>query len=256
MRESKAMETTRSSWVQAMMKCYSRLLRLVLCVAFPLSCHATGVIPDTTLLVVSEADGVAQMGLRNTENRPLLLYTTIVDLPEDKGPSLFALPTIARVEAGGRQVVRFMLDSSAAPLTVQHLKRVRFEGIPAVAPTSGDQGKVQLTITIRQDLPVVISPKGLEQDPEPWKKLVLKLADGKLRVSNPSPFVIRLSDKVDLLPDPHEVKFFSRTYVLPGESFDVALPKGVAADTVSAVRLFPASPFGYAVSPYDVTLAH
>ena len=163
-----------------------------------LGAHATGMLPDTPLLVISESDGSAQMGLRNTDNEPLLLYTTIIELPEDKGPALYALPPVTRVEPNGRQVVRFILEKSGEPMTVQHIKRVRFEGIPPALKDHAERAVVRFTVA--QELPVVISPKGLEQDPEPWKKITWKVAGNQIVVSNPSPFVARLSREVDLLP--------------------------------------------------------
>ncbi len=177
---------------------------LGLTASLPLAAHATGMLPDTPLLVISEADGSSQKGLRNTDNEPLLLHTTIIDLPEDKGPGVFALPPVTRVEANGRQVVRFILEKSETPLTVQHLKRVRFEGIP---PELKDEaGRAVVRLTVAQVLPIVISPKGLEQDKEPWKKLTFRQQGDSILISNPSPFVARLSQEVSLLPSGKQVK--------------------------------------------------
>ena len=193
------------------------------------------------------------MGLRNTENEPLLLHTTIVDLPDDKGPAVYALPPITRVEANGRQVVRFILEKTEQPLTVQHMKRVRFEGIP---PALTDQaGRAVVRLTIAQDLPVIISPRGLEQDPQPWKKITWTLTGNKIVVANPSPFVARLSPEVDLLPSKQRVKLLTRTYLLPNESVTFTLPDGVNVAALTGLRVQPASPYGFSVEPYEVQLA-
>ncbi|KWN21999.1 hypothetical protein WT83_04825 [Burkholderia territorii] len=214
--------------------------------------HATGMLPDTPLLVISEKDGMAQMGLKNTDDRPLLLYTTVVDLPEDPGPELYALPSVTRVEAGQRQIVRFVLGKSAAPLTVQHLKRVRFEGIPAAPASDADKDKAIVRINVRQDIPAVISPSGLEQDREPWKRLQWSLSGHTLTISNPSPYVVRLSQQMDLLPAVRRVKLLDHTFILPGQKFSVQLP----ADTSpQAIRIFPASPYGFDVGSFDIPLS-
>ena len=214
--------------------------------------QATGMQPDTPLLVVLESDGSAQMGLLNTDNEPLLLHTTIVELPEDKGPALYALPPITRVEANGRQIVRFILEKSSEPMTVQHIKRVRFEGIPPALKDKPESALVRFTVA--QELPVVISPKGLEQDPEPWKKITWKLAGNQIVVSNPSPFVARLSREVDLLPAGQRVTLLPRTYILPNESITLPLPADVDAATVRSLRLQPASPYGFSVGSYEEPL--
>ncbi|KWE37930.1 hypothetical protein WT49_10210 [Burkholderia territorii] len=226
----------------------------VLCGIAPWMAHATGVLPDTPLLVVSESEGTAQMGLKNTDDQPLLLFTTIKDLPGQKGPELYAIPPVIRVEPGARQVVRFFLQKGAQPLSVQELKRVYFEGVPPEAKgKAATESKVRLTV--RQDIPVVISPRGLEQDPQPWKKLQWS-TDGKdIVVTNPSPFVVRLSQSVDLLPTGGRAVAFAKTYILPGEKITLKLPPKVKVSEVRGVRLFPASPFGFDVGKYDVELS-
>jgi len=213
--------------------------------------NATGVLPDTTLLVISEENGVSQIGISNTENKPLLLITTIMDLPEDKDVTLLALPAITRIEANGRQIVRFILDKSNTPLKVQHLKRVQFEGIPIVDNT---EGKSTVRVSLRQDIPVVISPSNLKQDPEPWKYLKLNWTNGKIILSNPSAYVIRLSQSISVLQNSPAIKVLPRTYVLPGESFSVDIPSGIP-ENVNFVRIFPASPYGFEVPPYDTPLS-
>lgn len=210
---------------------------------------ATGILPDTTVLLISEKSNNAQMGVLNTDDEPLLLLTTIVDIPEDKGTTVYALPAVMRVEARGRQIVRFVLEETATPLKVQHLKRVLFEGIPAVKV----DGKGKIKTTIRQDMPVIISPAGLEQDPAPWKKLHFRWAGDKLTLSNPSPYVVRLSQTISLGMTKATLKILPRTFILPGESFAIAVPGGIA-ETITSLRIFPASPYGYDVDPFDAAI--
>jgi len=228
---------------------FIKLFSLSVCI-FSTQANATGVLPDTTLLVISEENGTAQMGVQNTENEPLLLVTTIVNIPEDKGATLLAFPAVTRIEANGRQIVRFLLDKSDASLKVQHLKRVQFEGIPSI---QNAEGKSTVKVSLRQNIPVVISPVGLKQDPEPWKYLNLNWGDGKLKLSNPSAYVIRLSQTISVAADSPAIKILPRTYILPGESFSVDLPSGISED-VKSVRIFPASPYGFDVPPFDAPL--
>ena len=210
---------------------------------------ATGVAPDTTVLLISQKTNTAQMGVLNTDAEPLMLLTTLVDIAGHKSANVYALPAVTRVEPGSRQMVRFVLDEAEVPLKVQQLKRVLFEGIPTVKVEGG--GKIQTTI--RHDLPVIISPAGLEQDPAPWKKLRLRWADNQLMLSNPSPYVVRLSQTVSTLPSDTNFKILPRPYVLPGESYAIPVPEGLGAD-VNALRLYPASPYGFDVPPFDTKL--
>jgi P pilus assembly chaperone PapD len=222
----------------------------VACLAFPAG--ATGPKPDSTIVLLSEELGQAQMGVKNTEQVPLLLHTTIEDLPCDDGVSVLSLPTVARMEPGGRQMVRFVLSKPGAPLKVQHLKRVSFEGIPS--KPQGESASSQVRFGVRQSIPMVISPKGLVQDNEPWKRLVFSVAGGQIHVRNPSPYVVRLHPDSELLPAGGRTQLVPRPYILPGESFSMRLPVGVTASAVKGMRLYPASPWGFAVAPYEVAL--
>ena len=157
---------------------------------------------------------------------------------------------LTRVEANGRQIIRFVLNKSDTPLKVQHLKRVQFEGIPAIS--TGD-GKGAVKFSLRQDLPVIISPANLKQDSEPWKYLNLKQIERKIILSNPSPYVIRLSQTISIIPDSPAIKILPRTYILPGESFSIDIPFDIP-ENIKIVQISPASPYGFDVPPFDAPL--
>lgn len=232
---------------------YSKRCQRVLVVASLLCLHvwasATGVAPDTTVLQISQKTNTAQMGVLNSDTEPMLLITTLVDIADHKTANVYALPAVTRIEPGARQVVRFVLDEAEPALQVQQFKRVHFEGIPTAQ--AGEGGKIQTTI--RHDLPVIISPAGLEQDPAPWEKLRLRWADGQLTLSNPSPYVVRLLQAVSVMPGDTRLTLLPRPYVLPGESFSMVVPGGLAPE-VNALRLYPASPYGFDMPPFDTRL--
>ncbi|EGD5165005.1 fimbrial chaperone protein, partial [Escherichia coli] len=73
---------------------------------------ATGMVPETSVLLVDEKRGEASINIKNTDDHPSLLYTTIVDLPESN-KSIRLIPTqpVIRVEAGQVQQVRFLLQA-------------------------------------------------------------------------------------------------------------------------------------------------
>lgn len=118
--------------------------------------HAAGMVPETSLLVIDEATHSGTINVKNTDSHPSLLYTDVVDLPDDKGLKLVTTQPVVRLEPGQTQQLRFILQTSK-PLDVEHYKRVTFEGIP---PKS-DDNKVKIGINIRQDLPVLIRPAKL-----------------------------------------------------------------------------------------------
>ncbi|WP_420212933.1 fimbria/pilus chaperone family protein [Burkholderia aenigmatica] len=208
---------------------------------------ASGVLPESSVVILNEADGETTMNVKNTESIPLLLHTTIQNTPDDQELLVVAVPPVSRVEGQDTQLVRFMLQSPA-PLQVQRLKRVTFEGIPPKGP----DGKARISMTIRQNLPLIVHPATLAKHTSPWTLLQWSVADGKLRVRNDSPYVVRLGQGVQLLPEKTAVDL-GKTYVLPGSAVEVPLPPGTGARAAS-VRLSPATIYGYEVDTYDAPL--
>ncbi|MGE8150673.1 fimbria/pilus chaperone family protein [Pseudomonas vancouverensis] len=228
----------------------SRLSLYLGTLAFLLCGHvlADGMVPDTSVIIVNEADGEASVTVTNTDASLALLHVTLEDIPEDKEPLLFVTPPLARVDPSKSQLVRFILQTSN-PLTTQRLKRVIFEGMPQdrVAP---EAGHARVGVTVRQNLPVIIHPKGLAQNRTPWTGLSWRLEKDQLSVHNPTPYVVRLAQELLLLPG-NGSALLPRTYVLPGETLSVTAT-GSAATTV---RLQPATVYGFAVPHYEAPIS-
>lgn len=203
-------------------------------------------LPETSLVMLDEAVGDSAILLRNTDNQPLLLFSKIKNLPDDDNEhvSVMLTPPVTRVEAGEQQQVRFMLQSNK-PLKMQLMKRVIFEGIPQKIGGVG----VKVGITIRQNLPLVIHPKGLPENREPWKLLKWSLGDGQLNLENDSPYVVRMAQVVHLKPQGTAVQL-GHNYVLPGQK--LSFP--VADAEAEAVTLYPATLYSYSVGGYDAPL--
>lgn len=216
--------------------------------------QATGIQPESTILVVSEKDGEGQIAVQNTDDLPVLLNVVVRDLPGDDGISIFATPAVSRIEARGRQVVRFMLEKPETPLTVQHIKRVSFEGIPGEPLTSSPDTRTRFRINVRHDIPAIISPAGLVQDNEPWKLLVIHRGDGgSMFLSNPSPFVVRMQpDLRDARGDQDTLQPLERSYLLPHEKVELRPRADRSTQTLTAVRIRPASPWGYGAPQHDI----
>lgn len=209
--------------------------------------RASGMLPETSVVIVNEADGEASMNVKNTDTSAALLYTSIQNLPEDKENLLVITPPVARVEPDETQLVRFILQIKE-PLRTQRLKRVIFEGIPQQSKDGG----VKVTMNVRQNLPVIIHPKNLAPNSEPWKLLSWTLRDGKLVAKNDSAYVVRLAQMVTLLPDGIDVDL-GKTYFLPGETITVPADTS-GAQAATTVRLAPATVYGFSVESYDAAL--
>jgi len=207
---------------------------------------AAGLVPETSLLMIEESDMGGTINLTNTDTQPNLLYTTITDLPDDKGTHLVVTQPVVRVEAGQMQQLRFILRTDA-PLTTEHLKRVVFEGIPPKDPSK----KMKIGFNLRQDIPVLIHHKNLPVVKDAWKLLTWSTVGNTLTVKNPSPYVVRLSQGVTTLPSGAK-GLLSKTYVLPGETLTTTLNKASGAD--SQLKFTPASRYGIDVPSFTAPL--
>ena len=221
---------------------------LALALGGPAVVLADGMVPDTSVVIINEADGEAAVSVTNTDTKLALLHVTLEDIPEDKEPLLFVTPPLTRVEPSKSQLIRFILQSPT-PLTTQRLKRVIFEGMPQ-GRTAAQAGHARVGVTVRQNLPVILHPKGLAPNRTPWTGLAWSLKANQLSVHNPTPYVVRLAQELRLLPG-NGSALLPRTYVLPGETLSVT----ASVSKASTVQLQPATVYGFAVAPYDAPIA-
>lgn len=209
---------------------------------------ATGMLPDTSVVLINAGDGEGSINVKNTDDEVNLLHVTLEHLPEDTEELLILTTPIARVEAGEKQLVRFIYQADE-PITTQRMKRVTFEGIPP----QDENGSNKVRISVRQNLPVIISPPGLPRKDDPWTLLEWKVTGNVLNVRNDSPYVVRLNQQLEVLPAKIALQL-PRTYLLPGSSQNLTLPAGSQFSAGSKVRLYPASIYGYQDKPYDAPL--
>jgi len=219
---------------------------LALSLLFSGHLFSAGMTPASSVVLVSADQGESIMNVRNTDEHAALLYTSLETIAEDPEMLLVVSPPVTRVEGGDSQAVRFILQTKE-PIKTQRLMRVTFEGIPPV------QSKVanSVGVTFRQNLPVIISPKGLKPEPAPWRFLKWSVCGDRLKVTNDSLYVVRLALSGLLLPGNEKVNF-RKAYVLPHAREEFKL-NNIKLNT-AAIRIYPASVYGYAVAEYDAPL--
>ncbi|MGY2362927.1 fimbria/pilus chaperone family protein [Pseudomonas azotoformans] len=227
--------------------CCLYVIALALTLWGPTLVLADGMVPDTSVVIVNEADGEASVSVTNTDAKLALLHVTLENIPEDTASRLFVTPPLSRVEPSKSQLIRFILQPPE-PLQTQHLMRVIFEGMPQ-GRAAGQAGHARVGVTVRQNLPVILHPKGLAPNRTPWTGLVWGLKNQQLSVNNPTPYVVRLAQELTLLPG-KGTALLPRTYVLPGETLSVAASQAQA----STVQLQPATVYGFAVAPYQAPI--
>jgi P pilus assembly chaperone PapD len=219
----------------------SSIICFIFCVAG--SVQADGMLPETTVIILEEEDGEASINIKNSDATPALLYSSIENIPEDLESFLVVTPPITRLDPGERQLVRF-ISQLKEPLKTQRLKRVAFEGLPE--RKNADTATVG--VTIRQNLPLIMHPKGLARNHKPWTLLKWSQGGGHLRIENDSPYVVRMAQDVLLLPQKRLVDI-GRTYVLPGETLSKKFDVGLEGTT--SVRFSPATVYGFTVASHD-----
>ena len=210
--------------------------------------HAAGMIPETSVVILNEVNGEATINIKNSDSRPALLYSQILPVENDDENLIVLTPPVARVDPGETQAIRFLLQTTE-PLKVQRLRRVVFEGIPPKDDSAG----VRVNMNVRQNLPVIIHPKGLAMDKEPWRRLKWSIQNSKLQVTNPDAYVVRLDQAITLMPS-NSIVQLPRSYLLPGEVITLDVP----SDTLSTLKdiiLSPATIYGYTVDKYTAPVS-
>ncbi|UDQ79807.1 fimbria/pilus periplasmic chaperone [Erwinia rhapontici] len=205
--------------------------------------------PSTSMVLIQEDAGGGSINVTNTDDKDALLYVKVIDLPDDKFPQLIVTQPVMRVAAGQTQRVRFVLTSDR-PLTTEHMKRVTFEGIPI----SNVENK-GVSISLRQNLPVIIHPTRLAANNDAWKELQWTVKEGKLTVRNPGAWVVRMAPSFTLLPGNQKVNL-NKSYILPGETVPVAFSDVLALARTNKIRIDAVSSYGYKVGHAELPLSH
>ena len=210
--------------------------------------HAAGMIPETSVVILNEVNGEATINIKNSDSRPALLYSQILPVENDDENLIVLTPPVARVDPGETQAIRFLLQTTE-PLKVQRLRRVVFEGIPPKDDSAG----VRVNMNVRQNLPVIIHPKDLPMDKEPWRRLKWSIQNSKLQVTNPDAYVVRLDQAITLIPS-NSIVQLPRSYLLPGEVVTLDVPSDTL-NTLKDIILSPATVYGYTVDKYTAPVS-
>jgi P pilus assembly chaperone PapD len=176
------------------------------------------------------------------------LYTRIVELPDDPTPRLIVTQPVARLEPGQSQRVRFVLNTDT-PLQSEHIKRVYFEGV-----TERTTDNSQVSVSVRQDLPVIIIPKGLSAKRDMWTDLDWSVSANSLKVTNTGRHVVRLTPQVKLQPAGN-VLSLNKSYILPGETLMVAAPASTRLSSQQQVAFSPVTRYGFSVGVQTALLS-
>lgn len=207
---------------------------------------AAGMRPEVPVLFLDDQNREATINVQNTDTSTALLHSNLQTIPEDRENKLIVTPQLARVDAGKKQQVRVVLKDGVK-LDKQRMQRINFVSVPQ------DDGKTnRARVLVGQNIPVIISPSTLPLNTTPWTGLTFQRSGASIKIDNPTPYIVRLTKQVDLLPGKQSVEL-PKTYILPGETITLPLPKA-SASSVKSVRLHPVTRFGILTTPFDAPL--
>ncbi|WP_313655233.1 fimbria/pilus chaperone family protein [Pantoea sp.] len=210
------------------------------------SALAAGMKPEVPVLFLDDQHREATITVLNTDNSPALLHSSLQTIPEDPENKLIVTPQLVKVDGGKKQQVRVVLKDGIK-INKQKMQRINFISVP-----QDDGKKNRARILVGQNIPVIISPASLPLNTTPWTGLTFNRTGSTLTITNPTDYIVRLTEQVDLLPAARSVSL-KKTYILPGEKVTLALPAAIA-NNVKSVRLHPVTRYGILTAPYDAQL--
>lgn len=210
--------------------------------------HADGMTPESSIVILPTNQASTSILVKNTGQTTDMLLVEILPIDEDtiEVASIDPASGTTSVKPGQQQKVTFTLLDEIRKTDVQRLRRVVFEG--AKGKPKRAQKRNEVGVTVRQNLPLIIHPAGLELIKDPWKFLKWTVSDGNLTVSNDSRYVVRLSQEFETLPS-KTVMGLAESYVLPNQRHTIKLPPAAAND--DQVVIHPATVYGFQVDHFE-----
>lgn len=207
---------------------------------------AAGMRPEVPVIFLDDQNREATINVQNTDSSTALLHSSLQTIPEDRENKIIVTPQLARVDAGKKQQVRVILKDGVK-LDKQRMQRINFISVP-----QDDGKKNRARVLVGQNIPVIISPANLPVNTTPWTGLTFQRSDSSVKIANPTPYIVRLTKQVDVLPGKQSLEL-PKTYILPGETISLQLPQA-SASSVKSVRLHPVTRFGILTTPFEAQL--
>lgn len=211
--------------------------------------HAAAEIqPSVSAVLIPAGKEEATIDIKNSGRESVLLYSKIIQLPDDSlaGGTVFTEPQTVLMGPGESQSIRVIYQTNT-PDKNEHIARVIFSGLPPGDEVS--EGKIK--ILLGQDLPVVVNVRKDMEQKDICERVRYRIKDQSLCMLNPTAKVFRFSPT--LVTDEGKIEItFKKPYVLPGEELCA-----VAAHPLSEgmhVNLTSVSDYNYRIKTNKVTL--
>ncbi|WP_275349028.1 fimbria/pilus chaperone family protein [Proteus mirabilis] len=194
--------------------------------------HASFQLETMTVILDSEEPRKI-FNVKNTGSEPILLSTKVSDLDKQHeiAKNIIITPPITRIEPDQSQNINFILKDGIEFDDEQILK-ASFQGI-GVAKVNSTK------MPIRQDIAMLIIPKGLTIEREPWKNLEVKQVNNQLILKNNGKQVIRMAPAFSSLPSNNGYSI-GQFYIRPQEEIKVDVK-----EKLTEIKTSPLSRYGF-----------
>ncbi|HGN1206672.1 TPA: fimbria/pilus chaperone family protein [Proteus mirabilis] len=194
--------------------------------------HASFQLETMTVILDSEEPRKI-FNVKNTGSEPILLSTKVSDLDKQHeiAKNIIITPPITRIEPDQSQNINFILKDGIEFDDEQILK-ASFQGI-GVAKVNSTK------MPIRQDIAMLIIPKGLTIEREPWKNLEVKQVNNQLILKNYGKQVIRMAPAFSSLPSNNGYSI-GQFYIRPQEEIKVDVK-----EKLTEIKISPLSRYGF-----------
>lgn len=194
--------------------------------------HASFQLETMTVILDSEEPRKI-FNVKNTGSEPILLSTKVSDLDNQHeiAKNIIITPPITRIEPDQSQNINFILKDGIKFDDEQILK-ASFQGI-GVAKVNSTK------MPIRQDIAMLIIPKGLTIESEPWKNLEVKQVNNQLILKNNGKQVIRMAPAFNALPSNNGYSI-GQFYIRPQEEIKVDVK-----EKLTEIKISPLSRYGF-----------
>lgn len=194
--------------------------------------HASFQLETMTVILDSEEPRKI-FNVKNTGSEPILLSTKVNDLDNQHeiAKNIIITPPITRIEPDQSQNINFILKDGIKFDDEQILK-ASFQGI-GVAKVNSTK------MPIRQDIAMLIIPKGLTIEREPWKNLEVKQVNNQLILKNNGKQVIRMAPAFNALPSNNGYSI-GQFYIRPQEEIKVDVK-----EKLTEIKISPLSRYGF-----------
>ncbi|EPY9524931.1 fimbria/pilus chaperone family protein [Proteus mirabilis] len=194
--------------------------------------HASFQLETMTVILDSEEPRKI-FNVKNTGSEPILLSTKVSDLDKQHeiAKNIIITPPITRIEPVQSQNINFILKDGIEFDDEQILK-ASFQGI-GVAKVNSTK------MPIRQDIAMLIIPKGLTIEREPWKNLEVKQVNNQLILKNNGKQVIRMAPAFSSLPSNNGYSI-DQFYIRPQEEIKVDVK-----EKLTEIKISPLSRYGF-----------